>query len=143
MADDAARVPRALLQEDRLHARLELRVVERLRSYACGEQQHHERERQVDGSFHDAPNSRLSSFAGTVSRTHVKPPCSFISCAALRNDASASLLSAPPTLMRLTPAFASCEAVSAGSAALMTTLSGFVTDEATVPMVARSRRPGA
>src|SRR5882724_12452327 len=85
----------------------------------------------------------VSSLLGTVSRIQVNPPLSFISRAPFRNAASASRDSAPPTLMRLTPTPARSAAVSAGSAALITTLTGFVTDETTVRIVARSLTPGA
>src|SRR5262249_25967976 len=88
-------------------------------------------------------NTALSSLLGTVSRTHVKAPLSFISRAPLRKAANASLDNAPPTLMRLTPAPASCSTVSDGSAALITTFTGFFTDEVTVRIVARSLTPGA
>ena len=57
--------------------------------------------------------------------------------------ASASRDSAPPTLSRFTPTASISAALSAGSAALITTLIGLPTDEATSFMAARSRRPGA
>src|SRR5262249_10629805 len=85
----------------------------------------------------------LSSLLGTVSRTHVNPPLSRISRAPRRKAASASRDSAPPTLIRLTPTPARASTVSAGSAALITTLTGLLTDDVTVRIVARSRTPGA
>ena len=51
--------------------------------------------------------------------------------------------SAPPTLMRFTPAADSCSTVKVGSAAPITTLNGFFTAETTVRMARRSRTPGA
>ena len=84
-----------------------------------------------------------SSPIGIMSRSQVNPPVSFISRAPSRNAARASRESEPPTLMRLTPASASCASVIDGSMKLATTLTGRVTEETTVRIVARSRRPGA
>src|SRR5438874_1866822 len=102
-----------------------------------------EHRRDDESKAGHAEKMRFTSFAGRVEETQVNPPSAFISSAALRTAANASRDSAPPTLMRLTPASASCAVVSAGSAALMTTLTGLCTAAVTVRIVARSRNPGA
>ena len=88
-----------------------------------------------------ARKTAFRSFVGTVSRTHVNPPASFISRAPLRNAARARRDSAPPTLMRLTPASASWAWVMAGSAALITTFSGLPTARTTVRIVGMIAKP--
>src|SRR5207253_6990281 len=95
------------------------------------------------GFGHQARNASFRSLLGKASRTQVKAPFFFISRAPFMKAASASRDSAPPTLNRLTPTASISAAVSAGSAALITTLIGLDTAEATSFMVARSRSPGA
>ena len=79
-----------------------------------------------------------------ASRSQVNPPRSSISRAPARNAARARRESDPPTLMRLTPASASCPSVIDGSMKLATTLTGRVTDAytniATVKLFAHGRR---
>src|SRR5262249_13321668 len=103
---------------------------------AGGERGHGERHR---GHF---AQTAFSSLLGAVSRTHVKVPRSAISRAPRRNAAMARRESAPPTLMRLTPASASCARLRSGSAALITTFIGLLTDDTATRIVARSRTPG-
>ena len=88
------------------------------------------------------PKYFCSSLMAIASAIQPKLPCSFISRAPFTKCASARR-SAPPTLMRLTPARPSCSAVIPGSSMPTTTLSGLATEEATVRIVARSRSPGA
>ena len=94
-------------------------------------------------SFGACRKITLRSLPGNVSRTHPNVPASRIATAASRTAAKASRDSAPPTLMRLTPASASCCAVISGSAELITTFTGFCTAATTRRMVSRSRKPGA
>ena len=75
--------------------------------------------------------------------TKVKVPRSAISRAAAIKALSAKREPLPPMLIRLTPAAASSAAVIDGSAWVITTLTGLVTDETTVRIVSRSRSPGA
>ncbi len=82
----------------------------------------------------------FSSRLDIVSFIQVKPPFSFVSRAPFMKAASASRDRAPPTLRRLTPTAFIYAAESEGSAALITTLSGLPTEEATSFMVARSRK---
>ena len=70
-------------------------------------------------------------------------PSSFIARAASTKAASASRLSAPPTLMRLAPAAATSATVMPGSSQPVTTFSGRSTASTTARISAAVLRPGA
>src|SRR5437762_2609883 len=80
VAHVAARMPGPLLEEDRLDAGLEELVIERLCPGAGRRGLQDKCDSKTDEQIHDAPKNRFSSFAGTASFSHVKRPCSFISC---------------------------------------------------------------